>query len=65
MRAYLYFWGTRAWGKMPIITEPWMVLLNNIAVPRSSLEKVKEQILSDIESAIGYFNILIQVTNSI
>ena len=57
MRAYLYFWGTRAWGKMPIITEPWDGSLNNIAVPRSSLEKVKEQILSDIESAIGYFNI--------
>ena len=56
MRAYLYFWGTRTWGKMPIVTEPWDGALNTISVPRSSLEQVKEQILSDIEKAIGYFN---------
>lgn len=57
MRAYLYFWGTRVWGKMPIVTEPWDGSLDNISVPRSSLEKVKEQILSDIEDALKYFNI--------
>ena len=56
MRAYMYFWGTRTWGKMPIITEPWDGSLNTIAVPRSSLEQVKVQILSDIEKAISYFN---------
>ena len=52
----MYFWGTRTWGKMPIITEPWDGSLNTIAVPRSSLEQVKVQILSDIEKAISYFN---------
>ena len=63
MRAYLYFWGTRTWGKMPIITEPWDGSLNSISIPRSSLEEVKELILSDIEKAIGYFNMIVNETS--
>ncbi|WP_291528730.1 RagB/SusD family nutrient uptake outer membrane protein [Bacteroides sp. UBA939] len=57
MRALMYFWGTRVWGKMPIITKTWDGSLSNINVPRASLDEVKEQILSDIEQAIKYFTI--------
>lgn len=57
MRAYMYFWATRAWGKLPIVTEEWDGSLDNIAIPRSSLEDVKKQILDDIQQAIYYFNI--------
>lgn len=57
MRAYMYFWGTRVWGKMPLITTTWDGSLENIYVKRSSLEEVKAQILSDIDRAIGYFQV--------
>ena len=63
MRAYMYFWGTRAWGKLPIVTKSWDGSLDNIAIPRSSLEDVKKQILSDIEKAIGYFNLISDQTD--
>lgn len=55
MRAYMYFWGTRVWGKMPLITESWDGSLGTIQVPRASLEDVKAQILSDIDTALEYF----------
>lgn len=55
MRAYMYFWGTRVWGKMPKISEPWDGNLSSIAVKRASLEEIKELILSDIEKALSYF----------
>lgn len=48
---------------MPIITEPWDGSLNSISIPRSSLEEVKELILSDIEKAIGYFNMIVNETS--
>jgi len=57
MRAYMYFWGTRVWGKMPIIKTSWDGSLNNIAIPRASLEEVKTQILDDINKALSYFEI--------
>ncbi len=55
MRAYLYFWGTRVWGKMPLITETWDGDLGSVNIPRSSLEEVKAQILIDIDMALKYF----------
>lgn len=54
MRAYMYFWGTRVWGKMPLITESWDGDLNSVHIPRSSLEEVKAQILDDIDMALKY-----------
>lgn len=57
MRAYLYFWGTRVWGKMPIVDKSWDGSLNNIAIPRSSLDEVKAHIFADIKEALRYFNI--------
>lgn len=57
MRAYMYFWATRVWGRLPLVTEEWGGSLDNIYVGRSSLEEVKAQILSDITEAIRYFTI--------
>lgn len=57
MRALMYFYGTRVWGKMPLITEPWDGSLHSMNVPRASLEEVKAQIYSDIRQAIKFFTI--------
>ncbi len=57
MRAFMYFYGTRVWGKMPLINEVWDGSLESINTPRASLEEVKEQIFSDINTAINYFSI--------
>lgn len=57
MRAFMYFWATRVWGKLPLVTSTWDGSLEAINTPRASLEEVKEQILSDISKAIDYFTI--------
>ncbi len=57
MRALMYFWGTRTWGKMPIVTTEWDGSMSTINVPRSSLEEVRDLIYSDIQKAIEYFTI--------
>ena len=57
MRAFMYFYATRVWGRLPIVNDMWDGSLADINTPRSSLEEVKEQILSDINMAIKYFSI--------
>lgn len=57
MRAYMYFYATRVWGKLPIVTSIWDGSLGSISTPRASLDEVKAQILSDIDQAIKYFTI--------
>ena len=55
MRAFMYFYATRVWGRLPLIVDVWDGELSEINVPRSSLEEVKAQIYSDIDMAIDYF----------
>lgn len=57
MRALMYFWGTRTWGRMPIVTKEWDGSMESVNVPRASLEDVRDLIYSDIEKAIEYFTI--------
>ncbi len=57
MRALMYFWGTRTWGRMPIVTTEWDGSMSSVNVPRSSLEDVRDLIYSDIQKAIEYFTI--------
>lgn len=57
MRALMYFYGTRVWGKMPIVTTVWDGAQESMNIPRASLEQVRDQIYSDIESAIKYFSV--------
>jgi len=53
IRALMYFYGIRVWGRVPLITEPWDGDLTQIAVPRNSIEEVKAQILDDIDHALA------------
>lgn len=52
IRALMYFYGIRVWGRLPLITEPWDGDLTKISVKRSPIEDVKAQILKDIDLAI-------------
>ncbi|MCI6549875.1 MAG: RagB/SusD family nutrient uptake outer membrane protein [Prevotella sp.] len=57
MRAFMYFYATRVWGRLPIVNDTWDGNLNTISTPRASLDEVKAQILADIDQAINYFMI--------
>lgn len=57
MRAFMYFWGTRAWGRMPLVDAEFTGDLATISCPRASLDAVRDQIYSDIEAAISYFSL--------
>lgn len=56
MRAYMYFYAIRVWGDVPLITESWDGNVENSYVPRTSVDLVKAQILSDIDNAILYLS---------
>ena len=53
IRALMYFYAIRVWGRVPLITEPWEGDLNKITIPRSSIEDVKTQIMDDIDQALN------------
>jgi len=55
IRALMYFYGLRVWGRVPLIIEPWEGDLTQISVPRNSIEEVKTQILKDIDLALAAF----------
>lgn len=54
MRALMYFYGLRVWGRIPIIPEAVEGLSQPIYYPRSSINDVRQQIISDIRMAIKY-----------
>lgn len=54
LRALMYFYGLRVWGRMPIFTKPIETIQQQLEVPRSSIDSVKNLILSDIDSALVY-----------
>ena len=56
LRAYTYFWMVRIWGGVPLVLEPIFTANDNITIPRSSIEKVFEQIHSDLDQAILYLD---------
>ncbi|NII26623.1 RagB/SusD family nutrient uptake outer membrane protein [Pseudoflavitalea sp. X16] len=51
MRAVCYFYLLRIWGGVPIRTTPFLKLDDNPKAPRESKAKVKEQIISDLQTA--------------
>lgn len=55
MRALMYFYIIRIWGRAPLVTSVWDGDLHNSQVSRSSIEDVKAQILSDLDEAIRLF----------
>ncbi|WP_119080596.1 RagB/SusD family nutrient uptake outer membrane protein [Chitinophaga alhagiae] len=53
LRALLYFYGLRVWGKMPMLLEPVEDLSQEVQYPRSDIAVVKKQIQDDIEASLG------------
>jgi len=55
IRALMYFYGVRVWGRMPILpSEPITKLSTDIYFSRQSLDSCKTKILNDIDSCILY-----------
>ena len=52
LRALMYFYGLRVWGKMPIHTEPVQSLTQPIELPRSPVADVKKRIMDDINESL-------------
>lgn len=52
LRALMYFYGLRVWGKMPILTEPIETYGQPTQFERSSIADVKKRILDDIDLAL-------------
>jgi len=51
MRAICYFWILRVWGEAPIRITPFQSLDDNPFAKRESKTKVKQQIISDLQTA--------------
>lgn len=52
MRALMYFYALRVWGRVPLHTDPIESLNQPIALPRASIEEVKKRIQDDIVEAL-------------
>ena len=53
MRAYNYFWIVRLWGKAPILLNSHEYDVETLSMQSSSTEVLYDQIISDLEQAIG------------
>ena len=52
LRALMYFYGLRVWGKMPLLTEPVESVNQQLAFPRSPVADVKKRIQDDITESL-------------
>lgn len=52
LRALMYFYGLRVWGRMPLHIEPIEAVTQTLALPRASLDQMRTQILGDISEAL-------------
>jgi len=53
IRALMYFYGLRVWGRMPIHTEPIQSLAQPTELPRSPIADVKKRIQDDIAQSLN------------
>lgn len=51
MRAFCYFYMTRIWGKLPLVTDPLLDANQNVTIARSDTTAVYTQIQADLDSA--------------
>lgn len=56
LRALMYFYGLRVWGNVPIINVPIETIDQSNMYPQSSVDSVKRQIKSDMDSALLYIS---------
>lgn len=54
MRALMYFYAIRVWGRVPLVTAQWDGDVVKAQVTRSEIEVVKKQIMDDIIKAEAY-----------
>jgi len=52
LRALMYFYALRVWGRVPIHTEPITSLTQETEKPRASIDEVKARILEDINKSL-------------
>lgn len=51
MRAFCYFYMTRIWGKLPLLTEPFVDANQTVSISRSDTSAVYSRIQADLDSA--------------
>lgn len=51
IRAFCYFYMTRIWGKLPLVTEPFSDAKQNVRIARSDTAAVYARIQADLDSA--------------
>ncbi|WP_432713808.1 RagB/SusD family nutrient uptake outer membrane protein [Pedobacter sp.] len=51
LRAFCYFYMTRLWGKLPLVTEPVLDANQNFSIARSDTTEVYSRIQADLDSA--------------
>lgn len=54
LRAYAYFWMTRIWGALPLMTDPIFSAAEEIKLTRSSIDEVFALIHDDLDRADQY-----------
>ena len=52
LRAYNYFWIVRLWGEAPLVLDSTVLTEEILSLEKSSIEKIYEQIVSDLKQAI-------------
>lgn len=62
VRALMYFYALRVWGRVPIITEPIESLTQQTQFPRSDIAAVKKQIMDDIAKSLETIGSAVAVT---
>lgn len=53
LRALLYFYALRVWGRVPVNTEAIQSLTQEIELPRADIAEVKKLIMDDINASLG------------
>ena len=53
MRAYMYFFAIRVWGRVPLITEPYEGGTQKQFYKRSPIDSIKTQIQKDLDQAVN------------
>ena len=52
IRALMYFYGLRVWGRLPVLTEPIESVNQQLSYPRSSIADVRTRIMTDITESL-------------
>lgn len=54
LRALMYFYGLRVWGRMPLHIEPIEASTQTLALPRATIEQMRTQLYADITESLRF-----------